>query len=168
MRSLEERKRVTDSSGVLEPVFSVFRPSWWKSEHGHRNHGKSTGHHRSKWGRGTRNGLDPDPGLPARVHELDPGIRDTRCPGVRHEGQVLTVGQLLEKLREPALEVVGVETDGRGGYPEVTQQLSRMPGILGRNEVRLAQNTQASKRHVLEIADWSRDHGQKAGHRQKT
>jgi hypothetical protein len=81
---------------------------------------------------------------------------------------VLAIGQLLEKLWEPALEVVGVETDGRRGYPEVTQQLSRMAGILGCNEVCLAQNTQASEGHVFEIADWSRDHGQNAGHRQKT
>ncbi len=141
--SLEERKRVPDSSGILEPGFSVFRPSRGKSEHRHRNHGKSTGHHRSKWGRGTRNGLHPDPGLPARVHKLDPGIRDTRVSRHPTPGPGAGPRPASGEAAEPALEVVGVETDGRRGYPEVTQQLSRMPGILGRNEVRLAQNTQA-------------------------
>ena len=168
MRSFEEGERVCYPSSILEPAFSVFRPSWWKPEHSQRNHWKPTGHHGGERSRGTGYGLDPDPGLPARVYELDPGIRDTRCSGVRHKGQVLAVGQFLEKLWEPALEVMGVETDGRRGDPEVTQQLSCMTGILGGNEVRLAQNTQASEGHVFEIADGSRDHGQNAGHRQKT
>jgi hypothetical protein len=81
---------------------------------------------------------------------------------------VLAIAQLLQELGKPALEVVGVKADGWRGYPEMPQQLGRMPRILCRNQVRLAQDTQASKGHVLEIADRSRDHGQEAGHRQKT
>lgn len=165
MRGFEEGERVFDASRSTQPSFSGLSPSWREPKHRERIERESGRGGSCEWRTGSWNWFHPKASLEAGLDEVEAGIRQTWCAGIRHEGYLFPTFQTREDLGDARTAVVIVKTEGTRRDAEVGEQLGGAARIFRRDEVRFAQHANGPKCDVLEIADGRGDHEQRAGHR---
>jgi hypothetical protein len=114
--------------------------------------------------------LDPHPGSDRRGDRVGARIRYPRHPGLADHRDPAAGRERLDELAGPpglvALEVrdhlaIGVARPQR---VDVRQQEPRRAGVLGGDQVRLAEDPRRAQRQILEVADRRADDVQRAGH----
>ena len=107
-------------------------------------------------GRGSGHGDDRDAVLGRGPYKLGAGVVDPGHPGVGYQGDVPLL-QRVQKLGQLGLPVA-LAVAGETGLDVVPrEQLAGDPGVLGRDQVDLAQDPQGALGDILEVADRGRN-----------
>jgi 4-amino-4-deoxy-L-arabinose transferase-like glycosyltransferase len=94
-----------------------------------------------------------DAGVDGAAHEVIPGIGDAGRAGVADEGDARAGREPRDDGgRARPLDRVVVARE-RAGDAVVREQRARVPGVLRRDQVDLAEDAQRPQRHVLEVPD---------------
>ena len=98
-----------------------------------------------------------DAGFRGLDDELVAGIGDERRSGVGDQRERLAGRKARKDLGPDALGVVLVIGGKPRRNPVVVEQMARVAGILGQDQVDARQRLQRADGDVAEIADWRRD-----------
>ena len=164
MRGFEERDRMRNARHLLEPQGPCPPFYRWKPENRERFKGKSRRNRCRERRAGARDDVNDNPPCERGPDKLDAGVRDPGHPRISYQGDRLVSFKAGQKLRQPRPRVVLVKADRGRRNRVMREQLRGSPGVLGRDEVHLAENSQRSQCDVLEVADGRCDHEQRAGH----
>src|SRR6185295_16634767 len=99
MGCLEENHGSAESPCPREPLFSIFRPSWWKAQERKGVGGKPGCRQSGQDGAWARYRFDPDAGFDGLPNQMTAGVRNRRSAGVRDEGDVIAALQPRDERR---------------------------------------------------------------------
>ena len=115
------------------------------------------GHHDGGAGDG-----EHGPHLDGGAHDAIARIAHQRGTGVRNQGDVVSVEQPRDELTAARHLVILVHAQRRCGDPIGAAILFQMTGVLGSDQVNLAQHPYRTVADVLQVAYWQADNVQRA------
>ena len=114
--------------------------------------GLAAGRQRRDAGRCRRDGHDPDAALVGLADDLLAGVADAGHTGIAAQGAILPS---LDAVQDglAVVERVLIVADHRLFETQMVEQPQRDAGVLSRDEVRQAEGSRHTRRHVIQIAD---------------
>ena len=114
--------------------------------------GLAAGRQRCDAGRCRRDGHDPDAALVGLADDLLAGVADAGHTGIAAQGAILPG---LDAVQDglAVVERVLIVADHRLFETQMVEQPQRDAGVLSRDEVRQAEGSRHTRRHVIQIAD---------------
>ena len=114
--------------------------------------GLAAGRQRCDAGRCRRDGHDPDAALVGLADDLLAGVADAGHTGIAAQGAILPG---LDAVQDglAVVERVLIVADHRLFEAQMVEQPQRDAGVLSRDEVRQAEGSRHTRRHVIQIAD---------------
>ena len=105
----------------------------------------------------SRQTLHFDAAFHTLTHQKKPRIGDGRCTCIGHQGQSLSRLDTVSDTFHHLMLVADMESGHRLADVEMTQQIARSAGILGKNSIHLLQNTDGAKCDVFKVANRRRN-----------